>query len=201
MRLRATSCCEDRPARDLAGSGCRHRPARGEARPARSVRTSVWFAIGLAAMGLGLAGCQAGKSTPGLGVPRASFFLEAPDGQGTPIVLPKSGVWIDVNRQPVFTPSDIINIEIAQVELGQCLMFQLTPTAARDAYRLTGSHQGRRLVLAIDGVPLGARRIDAPIADGIVFVFVEVPDSALPELVGGLKRGAAEMQREMRRKR
>ena len=44
------------------------------------------------------------------------------------------------------------------MELGKCLMFQLTPAAARDFYRLTGSHQGRRLVLVscLDNLLKGA---------------------------------------------
>jgi hypothetical protein len=64
---------------------------------------------------------------------------------------------------------------------------------------LTGSHQGRRLVLTLNGDARGARRIDGPIADGVLYIFVEVPDEELAALAAELKRGAAVTQRELRR--
>lgn len=130
----------------------------------------------------------------------ARFFLEAADARGTTLTLPQSEVRISVNARPVFTEGDIINVEIAQVELGRCLAFQLSSSATRDCYRLTASNQGRRLVLAINGEPFGARRIERPIADGLVMIFVEVPDAALPQLVADMKRSIAAVQRELGRK-
>jgi hypothetical protein len=79
-------------------------------------------------------------------------------------------------------------------------MFQVSPSAARDLYRMTGSNQGRRLVLFLDGVASGVRRIDGPIADGIIYCFVEVDDEALPGLVEKLRRTTEHLQRELRRK-
>jgi hypothetical protein len=130
----------------------------------------------------------------------ARFFLEAANEDGTPVVLPKSNVHIAVNSKPVLTEGDIANVELVQVELGQCLMFQLTATASRDFYRLSVTHQGRRLVLLVDGVALGARRIDGPISDGTVFVFAEVAEADLPALVNNLKKTSIAVQRELSRK-
>ena len=79
-------------------------------------------------------------------------------------------------------------------------MFQLTSSASRDLYRLTASHQGRRLALFVDGTALGARRIEAPWVDGTVLVFVEVPDETLPQLVSDLKKSCAALQRELAKK-
>ena len=87
-----------------------------------------------------------------------------------------------------------------QGDLGKCLMFQVTTAAARDLYRMSASSQGRRLVLAIDGVAVGARRIDGPIADGSMFVFAEIADSALPKLVEDLKQSSVVLQRAIKRK-
>jgi hypothetical protein len=93
-----------------------------------------------------------------------------------------------------------VNVELMQVELGKCLMFQLTPAAARDLYRVSGSNQGRRLVLFLNDVALGARRMEGPLAEGRVFVFVEVADTALPTLVENIKKTTAAVQRAMARK-
>lgn len=130
----------------------------------------------------------------------ARFFIESPSGDGATATLPVSGVHIPIAPKPVITEFDIINAEIAQVELGKCLMFQLTPAASRDLYRMTGSNQGRRLVLVINGNALGARLIERPLENGTIFTFVEVPDSELPGLVTGLKRTSADLQREAAKK-
>jgi len=76
----------------------------------------------------------------------------------------------------------------------------VTPTAARDMYRLTGSNQGKRLVLTLNDVALGARLIDAPMGEGSVMIFVELGDAELESLVRDLKRTSAEVQRQISRK-
>ena len=156
--------------------------------------TSLVFAL------VALAGCSApaAKNNPPPTIAR--FFLEAVDQRSMSVTLPKSGVQIAVNAQPVVTEGDIIDAAVAQVDLGKCLMIQVTPSAARDLYRLTASHQGRRLVLVVNGTPLGARRIDGPIGDGIIFVFVEVTDESLRKLADDLKHSSAALQRELAHK-
>lgn len=148
---------------------------------------------------LGLVAC--GTTSPRDYTPViARFFLEAPDGQGGLATLPTSGVQIAVSTKPVITEFDIVNVEIARVELGECLLFQLTGAAARDLYRLTTTNQGRRLVLVLNGEPLGARRIERPFDDGAVLVFVEKPDSALRELAANLRKTSTELQRAAAKK-
>jgi len=147
-----------------------------------------------------LAGC-AGPSVRDYAVTRPRFFLEAaPNTDGTVVVLPKSGVNVSVNSKPVLTEGDIVNVELAQVDLGKCLLFELSPSARRDFYRLSGTHQGRRLVLTVNDYPLGARRIDGAIENGVVFIFVEMDDDALPQLVTNLKKSTVALQQELRRK-
>ena len=148
-----------------------------------------------------LCGCQ-GTSAPKDYTPlRARFFLEASEtNAGTVVGLPRSGVNVTVNAKPVLTEGDFINVELAQVDLGKCLMFELTPTARRDFYRMSGSHQGRRLVLTVNDDAIGARRIDGAIENGVVFIFVETPEEQLPRLVENLKKSAIAMQQELRRK-
>lgn len=148
-----------------------------------------------------LLGCQGASSARDYTPLRARFFLEASStNAGTVVVLPQSGVNITVNAKPVFTEGDFTNVQLAQVDLGKCLLFELTPTARRDFYRLSGSYQGRRLVLTINDDAIGARRIDGAIENGVIFIFVEKPEAELPALVENLRKSAVAMQRELRRK-
>jgi len=150
---------------------------------------------------VGNSGCQSARPASTDGAIWARFHLEsASDVAGQPLVLPQSGSRIAVNPKPVITEGDVVNVELVQVDLGQCLMFQLTPSAARDFYRLSGTHQGRRLVLMINDVAIGARRIDGAMADGVVFIFVEAPEGELPELAARLKKSSIAYQRELARK-
>ena len=137
-----------------------------------------------------LAGCR--TAAPQLTVAeRARFYLESADESGERLTLPQSGVQISVQSKPVFTEYDIVDVRIAQVELGQCLAFQLTPAAARDLQRLSAARPGQRLVLLLGGVPFGARRLGQPLDRGVLLVFVEVPDAALPALVANLRETSA----------
>jgi hypothetical protein len=147
------------------------------------MRTAV-----LCLLGLVLAGCQ---SAPRPETALARFFLETGDAQAEFVTLPVSGVRIAVLPRPVITEFDIVDVEIAPGELGPCLRFQFAPAAARDLYRLTAANQGRRLVLVLNGAPLGAWRIDQPGERGMLDVFAEVPDPALPGLVTRLKETCA----------
>jgi preprotein translocase subunit SecD len=91
-------------------------------------------------------------------------------------------------------------VELVQVDLGKCLLFQLSTSAVRDFYRMTVTHQGRRLVMVLDGEAVGARRIDGPITNGVLYVFVERPEAELPALVENLKKSSVAIQRELARK-
>jgi hypothetical protein len=142
-------------------------------------------------------GCQSTPANQPAPAPLvARFYLETkPDEAGVPIRLPQSGVVIRIAPKPVFVEYDLVNAEIAQVELGRCLLLQLTPAAARDLYRLSVAANGRRLVLALNDAFLGARRIEPAMSDGVILVFIESPDEQLPELVARLKRTADDLAR------
>jgi len=155
---------------------------------------SFWLVAGL------LGGCASTEKPKGYVPTVARFFLENGNNEGIPVKLPQSGVSLMLNSKPVITEGDIVNVDLVQVDLGKCLLFHLTPAGVRDFYRLSVSHQGRRLALQIDGIVVGARRIDGPITNGMIFVFVELPDAALPALVDKLRMTSTEIQREIKRK-
>ena len=163
-------------------------------------RTFVGLLLFTAAI-FAAAGCQSAAKKPRDYTPTwARFFLEAGTGEGTAVTLPLSGVQVTVNSKPVITEGDITGVELVQVELGKALMFQLSPTATRDVDRLSGTHQGRRLVLVVNDAPLGARRIDGAITNGLVFVFAEVPEEGMAALVENLKKSTVALQKEIAKK-
>ena len=146
-----------------------------------------------------LAGCST-PTPPDYTPTQARLYLESTAVGAPTVKLPRSGVVVAVSAKAVFTEADIVNAEVMQVDLGRCLLLQVTPTAARDMYRLTGSNQGKRLVLRVNDVALGARMIDAPMAEGSVMIFVELRGAELESLVRDLKRTSAEVQRQISRK-
>lgn len=157
-------------------------------------RTGLRRLAPLALLGLALAGCHTAPRGTEV-TTLARFLIETNDARDTVATLPLSGVRVPVSAKPVISEFDIVSVDLVEVELGRCLRFQLTPAAARDLYRLTASRQGRRLVLTLDGAPVGARRIERPFEDGAVMLFVELPDAELPALVQRLRTTSAELQR------
>jgi len=151
--------------------------------PLRAAPLSL-FAFALlifAALGSGCASWTKPPPQPGA---YAWFLLEADASQeGFPLVLPVSDVAIRVAPKPVISEFDIVEAAVVEVDLGRCLGLRLTGEAARDLYRMSVSQMGRRLVFLVNGRALGARVLDGAIEGGVLFVFVEVPDAELHELV------------------
>lgn len=153
----------------------------------------AWVALALA-----LGGCVTTATRPAAATDVAPlvarFFLETKPGEnGVPVTLPHSGVTIAISPKPVLVEYDLVNAEVAEVDLGRCLLVQLSPAAARDLYRLSVAAVGRRLVVSLNDEFLGARRIEGAMSDGALLVFLETPDERLPEIVARLKRTAAEV--------
>ena len=147
-----------------------------------------------------LTGCQQGR-TPVPPTAVARFLIESDaTNAGVVVTLPASGVQVRTVPKPVITEFDLAGVAEVQVDLGRCLLFQLTPAASRDLYRLSAQNIGRRLVLLINGQALGARVIDRPLEPGTLFIFLEVPDTALKTMVEDLNRTTAWLQQEAARK-
>lgn len=136
-----------------------------------------------------LSGCETTKSTPMDQPLVARFFLETRAGApGLGVQLPVSRVTLNVSPKPVLVEYDIANVTYAKVDLGWCLYFQFTPAAARDLYRMSVSNLGARLVLTLNDMPVGARRIEQAIPDGSLLIFVELPNEDLPPAAERIKR-------------
>ncbi|MDQ8185244.1 hypothetical protein [Pelagicoccus sp. SDUM812002] len=147
-----------------------------------------------------LAGCQS-TGMDGANFTRARFFLESvsSDGYSAAVTLPLSRVQIPVESEAIVSEYDYHSIEVVDVDLGRCLAFTLKPPAAREFYQISVANQGKRLVLVVNGAPLGVRKIDGPIANGKIFVFLEVSDKNLEELAKKLKESNFDIQKKLKR--
>ena len=153
----------------------------------------------LLALALGWAGCKS-RVPEGYDPLALRFFMEARDSeQGLVMTLPLTAASVPVRAKAVFTEADVLNAEVVRVDLGQCLLVQMTPAAARDLYRLTGTNQGYRLVLTANDRPVGVRRIDRAIDDGNLLIFLEVADEELAEMVTRVKETSEVVQKAIKR--
>ena len=154
-----------------------------------------------AAVMLLLFGCA--TTGPGFEYERtlARFVLEQ-DSRETyakVVELPVSKARIPIEPKASLSEFDIVDVEVAEIELGQCLLFSLTRAAAMDLYRISAQNIGKRMVLFIDGQPIGVRKIDGPIAEGALYIFLETPDSNLADIATNLKGTSIEIQKKLKK--
>lgn len=132
---------------------------------------------------------------------RARFLMESrtTDGYSAMVTMPVSRVRVPVEGKAIVSEFDYQSIELAEIDLGKCLLFTLRPPAARAFYQISAGNQGKRLVLVVNGEPLGVRSISGPIADGRIFVFLEADDDRLHELATKLKETNFDIQKKLTR--
>jgi len=127
------------------------------------------------------------------------FMLEATNSQDAGAVarLPESGVTIAVEPKAYFTEYDIEGCEVVENELGKALAFKLTAAASRDLLKVSIPNQGKRLVAAINGRPVGARRIDGALSQGYIVTYVEIPEAELADLAKNIVRTSKDLREEL----
>lgn len=134
-------------------------------------------------------GCRSNDSGDTLYAAR--FYLETspklPASWVQTLTMPVSETEIHVSMQPVITEIDIINVELVQLDFGKALMFELNRAGGVELYQATVASIGKRLVLTINGIPVGVRQIDRPISDATLITFTELDDAALDEMIANLR--------------
>lgn len=156
-----------------------------------------WAAPFAAGALLLLSGCATPREAPET-LLRARFHLEAnSDGYASQAILPLSGARIAVEPKASLSEFDYLAIDIVELELGKCLVFTLKPAAARDFFRLTVGKTGYRMVLTLNGQPAGARRLEGPVTDGKVYIYIEATDASLAEIAEQLKETNIEIQKKL----
>jgi len=145
-----------------------------------------------------LGGC-ASRPESGLELVRARFLIESDPSEGMSaiVTLPVSRVQVSVKGEAIISEFDYSAVELAEAELGKCLLFVLKPAAARAFYQISVEELGKRLILVIDGVPIGVARLASPIENGRILVFPELSDGGLSELARDLKASNLDINRKL----
>ncbi len=131
----------------------------------------------------------------------ARFLLEASASEaGATVQLPRSGTTIRVAPKTYFTEYDIVSCTAVFNEFGRSLVFKLTPEASRDLFRLTATSRGKRLVTVINGVAVGARRIEDPLSDGYIVTYVEIEDERLDEFAKNIVSTSTDGRKELEKR-
>lgn len=147
------------------------------------------------------AGCASGKKKDDYTRAVVRFVVEAgPRDLGTQLRLPESQVIIAVSPKAQFTEYDVQSCEVADTELGKALIFQLTPEAGRDLYRMSVPNQGLRIVTLVNGAPIGARRIDGPLSQGYFLTNVELSSVSIDQLAKDITRTSTDLREELEKK-
>ncbi len=143
-------------------------------------------------------GCKTTSDLEKVLIPR--FMIESRGTEygalrGSVMKLPYSKMEIVVDREPVISELDIINVELVKVELGLALLIELNDTGARALYRTSVTNKGNRLVFTVNNKAIGARRLDQAINDGKLYTFVEVREEEMGQLVLDLKASLSELRK------
>lgn len=154
-----------------------------------------FLCLGLLAAG----GCASKSKKKNYPVSVVRVFLEASNNQdaGGVARLPNSGVVIQVEPKAYFTEYDIEGCEVTNNELGKSLAFKLTREAAMDLLKMSIPNQGKRLVLVMNGQPIGARRIDGALSQGYIVSYVELPEADLEDLAKNIARTSKDLREEL----
>ncbi len=161
-----------------------------------TIKCPPLITIALLCLGLMAGGCSH-SPTKTSNLVLARFLIEADASQAAiQVTLPISGVGVRVKPKPVLTEYDVVSVAEAQVDMGRCVLFHLSASAARDLYRLSATNIGRRLVLVMNGQPMGARVLDGPVEGGALFIFLELPDTALAQVVKDVNYTSDKIQQE-----
>ncbi len=154
-----------------------------------------FLCLGLLAAG----GCASKSKKKNYPVSVVRVFLEASNNQdaGGVARLPNSGVVIQVEPKAYFTEYDIDGCEVTNNELGKSLAFKLTREAAMDLLKMSIPNQGKRLVLVMNGQPIGARRIDGALSQGYIVSYVELPEADLEDLAKNIARTSKDLREEL----
>lgn len=145
-------------------------------------RLSLFFVSALSL--ILFSGCETSKG--GGDTPRV--FLESRLGNMSDleelVVQTEIGeIAVPVSKTPIISEVDVARVDLVQVELGKALAFTLRKRGQLRLMQASSGNLGGRLVITIGGEPIGIRRIDGPINDGVLFAFVNTPDEELPDLV------------------
>ncbi len=131
----------------------------------------------------------------------ARFYVETseayPESHRGEVTLPYSEATITINPKVQLGEWDIDRVEVFEAELGDAVAVYLMPDAARDIQMLSYNNRGRRLVLLVNDIPVGAKMMNRGIEDGVIVMYLEYPDEELEELADYITRTSEVARRRL----
>ena len=115
------------------------------------------------------------------------------------VTMPRSGLSYHTEPKPIITEVDVTNVQVVRVDSGElALLFSLNEYGTRVLYRRSVTDNGRRLILVVNGEPIGVRQFDGAISDGQLYTFTELPDDELIALATSLHKNSSTVQNKIR---
>lgn len=137
------------------------------------------------------------------------FYLEAdqqvPPNLTTRVKMPLSETEVVVGSRPFLTESNIVNVELVQVEVGPpeaadtalALAFYFDRNGTSAFFPLTANNVGKRILLTINSQPVGLMPIQGPVSTGEWLTFTELKDEQMPETITALRETTTYIQTEI----
>lgn len=116
-----------------------------------------------------------------------ALYVESGRGDRREYVLPQSGVTVTCGTTPVVTNGGVAHAGVAQLELGKALLLELTKAGLERLQGELAATQAARVVVVVNGSPIGVFRTDPAPSVASLVVFVELSEDELSDVVETLK--------------
>lgn len=131
----------------------------------------------------------------------ARFYMETseiyPERYSQAVMLPYTETVINIDPRARIGEWDIARVDVFEAELGDAVAFHLVRDAVRDLQMMSYNNQGRRIVLTVNDRVVGAQRIHRGIDNGVITMYLEVPDEKLEELAEYITKTSEAARRRM----
>ncbi len=151
-----------------------------------------WALAALAAAGLATAGCASHSAT--LPPHLITFHIQSTDANGgTELTMPRNGLKYRYIPQTDLTIVDLQKVMLERVQLGLAMAFFFDPGGQRKLEAMTTKYQGRLLFVFDNNDPVGAVKIQDRISNGILPVWMDMPDDKLNDYAVDINESIAKI--------
>ena len=96
------------------------------------------------------------------------------------VEMPSSGTRVMCGTDIFMYSGDLERVDVAQVKVDGIeiygFYFRCSMAGSKKLFSMTGSNLNNYIVMKINGKPMGLRKVDTVIADGLLFVIADVPE-------------------------
>jgi hypothetical protein len=142
--------------------------------------------------GLAAAGCANRSAT--LPPHLITFHVQSLDANaGTELTMPRNGLKFRYVPQTDLTIVDLQKVMLERVQLGLAMAFFFDPGGQRKLEAMTTKYQGRMLFVFDNNDPVGAVKIADRISNGILPVWMDMPDDKLNDYAVDINESIAKI--------